>query len=445
MKVLNFLAVFALMGLTSAIQAQDSLNIGQSISAAGSNTSVSITIDNSAAVLGFSYGATHDANVLTPIEITQGTVTSQLNGGTGAEYFFQELAPVNGPGVILACITTFGGALDSIPAGTNQEVAVMTYAVSGAAAPGTTTAINPVTTLGNPPTNIVFTVGGVSVFPASSAGSVSISVPPPSPPTLGAVDICTCLADISWTNGTTYDSVEIRVAGVLVQTLAGSATSSTVTLPVSADTICVRGVVNGTPSSEGCTIESCPVFTPPPPLKNLACGLTSNVPGSGCEYLLSWSAPGTYSAINVFAGGVLQVTLPGTATSATGSMPFSPTELDFVVEAIDICGGTVNQLNCSLLCEEGPTFVRGDCNADGSNNIADVVAALGFLFGGTFTPLCADSCDLNDDGGLDISDPVFLLSNLFSSGSNPAAPYPNCGLDGTDTDALDCANFPVCP
>ena len=126
-----------------------------------------------------------------------------------------------------------------------------------------------------------------------------------------------------------------------------------------------------------------------------------------------------------FAGGVLQATLPGTATSATGSMPFSPTELDFVVEAIDICGGTVNQLNCALLCEEGPTFVRGDCNADGSNNIADVVAALGFLFGGTGTPLCADSCDLNDDGGLDISDPVFLLSNLFSSGSNPAAPYPN--------------------
>ena len=147
MKVLNFLAVFALVGLTSAIQAQDSLNIGQSISAAGSNTSVSVTIDNSAAVLGFSYGATHDANVLTPIEITQGAVTSQLNGGTGAEYFFQELAPVNGPGVILACITTFGGALDSIPAGTNQEVAVMTYAVSGAAAPGTTTALNPLTTI----------------------------------------------------------------------------------------------------------------------------------------------------------------------------------------------------------------------------------------------------------------------------------------------------------
>ena len=89
--------------------------------------------------------------------------------------------------------------------------------------------------------------------------------------------------------------------------------------------------------------------------------------------------------------------------------------------------------------------MRGDCNSDGNNNIADVVAALSFLFGGAGTPLCGDACDLNDDGSFDISDPVFLLSNLFSNGNNPPAPYPDCGLDPTDTDAIDCANFPACP
>ena len=99
-----------------------------------------------------------------------------------------------------------------------------------------------------------------------------------------------------------------------------------------------------------------------------------------------------------------------------------------------------------MICDAGPIFVRGDCNGDGGgNNIADVVAALGFLFAGTGTPLCGDACDMNDDGGFDISDAVFLLSNLFSNGDFPPAPYPNCGVDGTDTDSITCDSFPACP
>ena len=442
---LRLFVIFVFATLTCTVNAQNTLNVGDSTSAPGSNTQVSVTIDNSAPVLGFSFGISHNGGVLLPLGIDQGVVTSQLNGGIGAEYFFEDLAPANGPGVILACITTFGGSLDSIPIGTNQEIAVLNYAVNASANPGTSSPLNPVTTLGSPATNIVFTVGGVSVFPTTTAGAVNIAVPAPSPPVISAADVCTCIADISWTNGTTYDSIEIRVAGNLVETLAGTATSTSVTLPVVADTICVRGIVNGTASPEGCTIEGCPVFTPPPPIENLVCEITSNVPGAGCEYLLTWAGAGPYSAINVSVDGVLVATLPGTATSSTGSLPFSTIGSNFTVEASDICGGTVNNLTCSLLCEEGPTFVRGDCNSDGNNNIADVVAALGILFGGTGPPLCSDACDINDDGNLDISDAVFLLSNLFSNGNNPPAPYPNCGLDATDGDPLDCANFTACP
>ncbi|OUU26003.1 MAG: hypothetical protein CBC13_00950 [Planctomycetia bacterium TMED53] len=438
-------AVLSLSLLTTSIHAQNVLNVGESISAAGSNTQVSVTIDNTAPVLGFSFGITHDGAVLTPLGIDQGAATSLLNGGSGAEYFFEDLAPANGPGVILACITTFGSSLDSIPAGTGQEIAVLNYSVSSTASPGSSNPLNPVTTLGNPATNIVFTVGGVSVFPATNAGAVNIAVPPPTTPSISSADVCTCEAVVTWTNPINYNSIEVRVAGALVQTLAGTATSATVTLPVSAESICVRGISNGTASPDACTIEGCPVFIPPAPIANLTCELTSNVPGTGCEYLLTWSGAGPYSQINVSLDGVLVDTLAGTATSATGALPFSTTGVNFTVEAIDICGGSVNTLACSLLCEEGPTFVRGDCNADGSNNIADVVAALTFLFGGGGTPLCADACDINDDGNLDISDPVFLLSNLFSNGNNPPAPYPNCGVDGTDTDPLDCVNFPPCP
>ncbi len=427
------------------LEAQDSLDVGTGSAFPGGNVSVAVSINNTAPLLGFSYGATHSGSILTPLDIVQGSALSALNSGTGAEYFFFDLAPANGPGVILACITTFGGSLDQIPAGNNQEVSVMSYSVSSGAAPGSSTPITPVTTLGSPPTNIVFTVGGVSVFPASTGGAVNISVPAPTSLVLGNPDTCTCSTPVSWVNGATYDSIQIRVDGALVNTLPGSATSSTVTLNTAATEVCVRGVANGVDSADTCSTDSCPVFTPPPPIENLNCELTSNVPGTGCDYQLTWSGVGPYSAIIVSVDGLVVDTLGGTATSSTGSLSFSPAAANFTVEAIDICGGSVNTLVCSLICEEGPTFLRGDCNADGSNNIADVVAALTFLFGGGGTPLCADACDLNDDGSLDISDPVFLLSNLFSNGNNPPAPYPNCGLDGTDTDPLDCSSFPPCP
>lgn len=91
-----------------------------------------------------------------------------------------------------------------------------------------------------------------------------------------------------------------------------------------------------------------------------------------------------------------------------------------------------------------PEFRRGDCNADGSFNIADAIFALGILFpgGGTPpTPLCVDSCDANDDGNLNIADAIAQLGVLFPSTSPPPTlPAPGsstCGPDPT-MDALTC-------
>ncbi|MGE3165800.1 MAG: hypothetical protein AB7O52_12915 [Planctomycetota bacterium] len=89
-------------------------------------------------------------------------------------------------------------------------------------------------------------------------------------------------------------------------------------------------------------------------------------------------------------------------------------------------------------------FVRGDCNADGGNDIADAVSLLGVLFGGGQTPSCLSACDVNDDGNLDVSDPIFQLAGLFGLGASPAAPFPGCGSDPT-ADALACGTFAPCP
>lgn len=90
-------------------------------------------------------------------------------------------------------------------------------------------------------------------------------------------------------------------------------------------------------------------------------------------------------------------------------------------------------------------FDRGDCNSDGSNNVADVVFLLSLLFPTTQPPVpaCQDACDGNDDGLLDIADAVVLLGALFGSPPTPLPEPTNCGVDLDDTDMLDCLN-PSC-
>jgi hypothetical protein len=86
------------------------------------------------------------------------------------------------------------------------------------------------------------------------------------------------------------------------------------------------------------------------------------------------------------------------------------------------------------------SFVRGDCNGDGEDNISDAVFDLLFLFlGGAFPP-CRAACDVNGDGGVNIADPIFLLDFLFRGGPPAPAPYPACDSALTES----CARS-TCP
>ena len=82
------------------------------------------------------------------------------------------------------------------------------------------------------------------------------------------------------------------------------------------------------------------------------------------------------------------------------------------------------------------TFVRGDVSGDGDLQINDALAGLDYLFGGA-TVACLDAVDANDDGGLDVSDPIFTLHFLFADGAPPAPPFPLCGVDPT-IDGIGC-------
>lgn len=90
----------------------------------------------------------------------------------------------------------------------------------------------------------------------------------------------------------------------------------------------------------------------------------------------------------------------------------------------------------------GPTFIRGDVNADGDVTVNDVVNLANYLFGGGAAPLCEASADANHDGVLDAGDMNYLVSFLFQNGPPPDSPYPDCGVEPNPS--LPCDSFPPC-
>lgn len=91
------------------------------------------------------------------------------------------------------------------------------------------------------------------------------------------------------------------------------------------------------------------------------------------------------------------------------------------------------------------SFDRGDCNDDGSYNIADAVTGLEVVFGGNMPP-CADACDANNSEEIDIADPIYIFNDLFGTGTPP----PGQGQCAPDTGSssgfpLLCSASSSCP
>ena len=78
---------------------------------------------------------------------------------------------------------------------------------------------------------------------------------------------------------------------------------------------------------------------------------------------------------------------------------------------------------------------------DGNINVADAVFGLEYLFDSGPGPACSKALDANDDGVLNIVDPIAILRSLFAG-----APLPGpdaCGFDESD-DSLTCEENPLC-
>ncbi len=90
---------------------------------------------------------------------------------------------------------------------------------------------------------------------------------------------------------------------------------------------------------------------------------------------------------------------------------------------------------------EVTAFVRGDVNRDDAISITDPILVIRALMGGDHTVIewCLDAADADNDGGIKLSDAVYLLQFLFAGGPQPPLPYPEPGVD-TGWDQLACGN-----
>jgi len=114
------------------------------------------------------------------------------------------------------------------------------------------------------------------------------------------------------------------------------------------------------------------------------------------------------------------------------------------IEALEECDdGNLKDIDgCSSLCKIETLFLRGDSNNDGKVDISDPINTLNVLFSGSGNITCQDAADANDDNKTDISDAILTLNFLFSGGKNISAPHPGLGIDPT-IDNLTCAFYNV--
>jgi len=139
--------------------------------------------------------------------------------------------------------------------------------------------------------------------------------------------------------------------------------------------------------------------------------------------------------------------------SLDGCGSFATARLDgdsSVNSAIDVEFITVNgSLPLDLLLVSSPgeplaRFIRGECNGDGSVDIADPICALNWLFRGESTPGCIAALNANGDVSVDVSDPLRLLTFMFQGSTPPPPPYPNCGPGSLEVDTqLGCITPPA--
>ncbi|MBI4603261.1 MAG: hypothetical protein HY721_15010 [Planctomycetes bacterium] len=85
-----------------------------------------------------------------------------------------------------------------------------------------------------------------------------------------------------------------------------------------------------------------------------------------------------------------------------------------------------------------PLLLRGNADGQGGVNLTDAVFILRFLFQGGTGPTCIDAADADDSGILNLTDALAILRSLFQGSGPLPEPFPACGPDPTADGLAEC-------
>jgi hypothetical protein len=165
-------------------------------------------------------------------------------------------------------------------------------------------------------------------------------------------------------------------------------------------------------------------FSALPPVRDFECKADLS------SAALSWRNGDSYDGLSIYRDLEIAASLEGTATA------WLDEDVDPRPSFYRVVGRKGGAASAGAICVPRfpKEFIRGDVEENGFINISDAIAVLSYLFIGGKKPSCPDTADVTDDGIVNITDPIALLGYLFLSGKAPASPFPQAGLDPTGDD-----------
>ena len=228
---------------------------------------------------------------------------------------------------------------------------------------------------------IVGVIDGFMGVPiAGTPGCCTISCPPMDPlaPTgLVCTTSATCVTTLVWNNPVPYSEIRVKFGGVVVQTLPGTATTTTLNVDPGQNEVAIEATtVCGVPTPMAmCTPGSVFCGASPLPPSNLICVLMDPCvmpvpPGqTGCMFTATWTNAALYDSINVYLDGVLQTSLAGNATSYDfTTMPGTTSEICIEPVVNNVPGLLACDIAFCPLLDPAPPVIGVRCMTDANCN-----------------------------------------------------------------------------
>ena len=407
-----------------------------------STTNARILLSNSSGpAQGFVVAIAHGVDDLTLQEISlEGTITESV----GVEFEVMSLYSDGGTvGVVLDFMPPFDGQV--IPQGTDQHIATYRYGCNEIIylpESDLVTSLTPINGfIGTPPLDNVIVVGGLSLFPSLEAGTMTcIAIDPP--PVHNTV--MTAKIEFDQDSGNYAYHGQTGTLSICYSDPDDQIQGMTITICYDCDLT----LEEGTFSLDGSIVEMVGAEY----INHQVDDDCSD--GESGEMILAI----LLDALPPFEGQTLPPTSEELLVGSIQVTVDESAECDLAQEinfCDDINGNgsvllynnvVINYLSVQDFQRNGTSvvvvpqeiFQRGDCNSDDKVDLADAATTIASQFSG-LPILCADACDSNDDGVINLADAVFGMNWLFKFGPTPPEPGPfDDGPDPT-TDQL-----PVC-